>query len=145
MTAQTWVTIAVGVLSILWAILLFVVQRRLRRTDDLERQVLFPDGALAKLRADHADLCARVGQCVSQDELDMSQAAIADQLDKLRTEANAREQRIVDAVVRSQGTSAAAVDKLRDSVATSAGEFRREIGRIHQRIDGVVGHGQRQR
>lgn len=146
MTPAVWAAIGIAGATAIWGFLFWRLQRSTAKGDDLEKQVLHPEGALAKLRAEHAALAARVAGCVTTGDLDMSAAAVAEELRALRGEnlereertrqdGLAREQRIVDAIVRTQATGSGAIDKLRDELKSSSGEFRREVGRIHSRID----------
>lgn len=142
MTVQGWVAIgcAIGtcVMSILWGFGFYLLKRQVARVDNLERH-FEADGMVPKLQL---ELRGLNNAFVSPGDLD----TLTLQLAQIRNEGLSREERIVKAVGEMQSGNIRAIERLTDvsnksvidlrtEVGGWAGQFRDELGRVHERID----------
>lgn len=148
MPAAAWIAIAVAVSGVMWAILWWLIQRHIGRTDAIEHALLHPEGFIAKMRVEFQGaldvLTNRSNQSfeelrkahagfLTQEDLDLSANSILDEVRRQRADGTRREQRIVDAIIRG-----------RNEVREFSKDLHGEIVKTSERSDaGIAAVGER--
>lgn len=116
MPIQAWVTIGCFIAGIMWSVAVWLAGRRVKRIDDLEKDVNGPDG-----------LRRHVDRLITRDEFAEAHEDLETMLKGLNEEGQAREQRIRDHV-----------DTVRRSGEQDLRDIRRELSDLHKRIDSAM-------
>lgn len=116
MPVQAWVTLAVAVLGTMWSVAVWLVGRRLNRTDELEKAVSGPGGLAFKMQG-----------LITREEFREHTEKLEELLKGISEEGQHRESRIRDHV-----------DQGRRSSEQDMREIRRELSEIHRRVDATV-------
>lgn len=116
MTIQAWVTVAVFVVGTMWSVGVWLVGRRINRTDQLERLVTGPDGLQTQIKG-----------LITRDEFREHTDKLEELLKGISEEGQHRENRIREHV-----------DQGRRSSEQDLREIRRELSEIHRRVDATV-------
>lgn len=135
MSPELWIPICVGGAGVVaW----WIVQRFVGNVDKLERNMHGDDGTIAKLRADIAaqiqGLKDSLKEYVTQEELDVNLARIADNITNLRHEGGLREQHILDSISGHYQRLDAQLKQIDKEIGTRETGLRGELHRIAPEI-----------
>lgn len=116
MPVQAWVTIAVFVVGTMWSVVVWLVGRRINRTDHLENLVTGPEGLQSQIKG-----------LITREEFREHTEKLEELLKGISEEGQHRETRIREHV-----------DHGRRSQEQDLREIRRELSEIHRRVDATV-------
>lgn len=115
LSAREWLTIALFLLSIVLAVVGFLLTRFINKVDKLEQAIY-----------GEAGLFRQLGLYVKREVHDVANAELAAQIEKMRLEGIQRESRIVEAIER-QGDRATDENRI----------TRADVAKLHERIDRI--------
>jgi cell division protein FtsB len=121
LSAREWLTVGLFVLSLLIALMCWLLKRLLARVDNHD-EAIYGKGGLFNL----------LGQYVKREVHDVANAELAAQMDKMRMEGLQREGRILEAIER-EG----------DRASKQNEQIRSDVSKLHDRVDRMRDSGQR--